>query len=96
MKPQVVGERIAVKIIDLEEKSESGIVLFRPDSTDPDQAEVVGVGDGFKTKKGNFIPSDFKVGDRVMINKGIGIPMKIDGEEIVIVKEEEIVGFVND
>lgn len=96
MRANVVGERIAVKIIDREDKTESGIILYRPDATDPDHAEVISVGDGTKTRKGQQIPSTFNVGDRVLVDKGIGIPMKIDGEEILILKEEEIIGFIND
>ena len=96
MKAQAVGDRIAVKIIDREDKTESGIILYRPDATDPDHAEVISVGDGTKTRKGTWIPSTFKVGDRVLVDKGIGIPMKLDGEEIIVLKEEEIIGFIDD
>lgn len=96
MKQSVMGSRLAVKIIDLEDKTESGIILFRPDATDPDQAEVIGVGQGTKTKKGTWIPSSVKLGDRVVVPKGAGIPLKLDGEELVIVKEDEILGLVDE
>jgi len=94
MKAQAVGDRIVVKPIDLEEKTESGIILYRPDNTDPDQGEVVAVGDGTKTSKGNWIPSSLKLGDRIVYNKGTGTKLKLDGEDIVVLKEEEILGLV--
>lgn len=94
MKAQAVGDRIVVKPIDLEDKTESGIVLYRPDNNDPDQGEVVAVGDGTKTSKGNWIPSSLKLGDRIVYNKGTGTKLKLDGEDIVVLKEEEILGLV--
>lgn len=96
MKQQVVGSRLAVKLVDQEEKSASGIVLFRPDSTDPDRGEIIGVGQGTKTKKGTWIPSLHSVGDHVMFPKGHGIPIKIDGEEMIIIDEDEVLGVVDD
>jgi chaperonin GroES len=94
MKAQAVGDRIVVKPIDLEDKTESGIILYRPDNNDPDQGEVVAVGDGTKTSKGNWIPSSLKLGDRIVYNKGTGTKLKLDGEDIVVLKEEEILGLV--
>lgn len=94
MKAQAVGDRIVVKPIDLEDKTESGIILYRPDNNDPDQGEVVAVGDGTKTSKGNWIPSSLKLGDRIVYNKGTGTKLKLDGEDIVVLKEEEIIGLV--
>lgn len=94
MLAQPVGDRIVVKPLDLEEKSASGIILYRPDSTDPDQGEVVAVGEGTQTRKGNWIPSILKLGDKVIYNKGIGVKVKLDGEELVILKEEEVLGTV--
>ena len=94
MKAQAVGDRIVVKPIDLEDKTESGIILYRPDNNDPDQGEVVAVGDGTKTSKGNWIPSSLKLGDKIVYNKGTGTKLKLDGEDIVVLKEEEILGLV--
>ncbi len=94
MKAQAVGDRIVVKPIDLEDKTESGIILYRPDSNDPDQGEVVAVGDGTKTKKGQWILSSLKLGDRIVYNKGTGTKLKLDGVDIVVLKEEEILGLV--
>ena len=94
MKAQAVGDRIVVKPIDLEDKTESGIILYRPDNNDQDQGEVVAVGDGTKTSKGNWIPSSLKLGDRIVYNKGTGTKLKLDGEDIVVLKEEEILGLV--
>ena len=96
MKQQVVGSRLAVKLVDQEERSESGIVLFRPDSTDPDRAEIIGVGQGTKTKKGKFLGSVHQVGEHVMIPKGTGTPVKIDGIEMLIIDEDDVLGVVDD
>lgn len=94
MKAQAVGDRVVVKPIDLEDKTESGIILYRPDNNDPDQGEVVAVGDGTKNSKGNWIPSSLKLGDKIVYNKGTGTKLKLDGEDIVVLKEEEILGLV--
>lgn len=96
MKQQVVGSRLAVKLVDQEEKTDLGIVLYRPDSTDPDRAEVIGVGEGLKTKKGKFLGSVHQVGEHVMIPKGTGTPVKIDGIEMLIIDEDDVLGVVDD
>jgi len=96
MKQQVVGSRLAVKLVDQEERSESGIILYRPDSTDPDRAEIIGVGQGTKTKTGRFLGSVHRVGEHVMIPKGTGIKMKLDGIEMLVINEDDVIGIVDD
>ena len=96
MNAQAVGDRIVVKIINREDRTESGILLYRPDSKEPEHAEVLLVGDGQKTKKGKWVPSEFNVGDQVLVNKGVGTVMKLDGIDIVVLKEEEIIGFIDE
>lgn len=95
MDSKVNGDRLVVKKLDVEDKSESGIVLYRPDATDPHHAEVIAVGDGTKTKKGKFIPSSLSVGDHIMYTHGAGTPIKLDGVEMVIIKEEDVLGWVD-
>ena len=96
MKQQVVGSRLAVKLVDQEERTETGLILYRPDSTDPDRAEVIGVGQGTKTKSGKFLGSVHQVGEHVMIPKGTGTPVKIDGIEMLIIDEDDVLGVVDD
>ena len=96
MNAKAVGDRIVVKIINREDRTESGILIYRPDSKEPEHAEVLSVGDGQKTKKGKWVPSEFNVGDQVLVNKGVGTVMKLDGIDIVVLKEEEIIGFIDE
>ena len=50
----------------------------------------------FRSKKGKWVPSEFNVGDQVLVNKGVGTVMKLDGIDIVVLKEEEIIGFIDE
>ena len=88
-------DRIVVKRIDEDvEKTAGG--LFIPDSAKekPQQGEVVAVGQGKKTEEGKIIPLDVKAGDRILFGKWSGTEVKIDGEELLIMKESDIMGVL--
>ena len=87
-------DRVVVKRIEAEEKSKGGIII--PDSAKekPSQGEVVGVGPGGRDETGKLIPIDVKVGDRVLFGKWSGTEVKLDGEELLIMKESDIMGVL--
>ena len=80
-------DRVVVKRIDAEEKTKGGIII--PDSAKekPSQGEITAVGPGGRDEAGKLIPIDLKVGDRVLFGKWSGTEVKLDGEELLIMKE---------
>jgi len=87
-------DRVVVKRIDAEEKTKGGILI--PDSAKekPSQGEVNAVGPGGRDEAGKLIPIDIKVGDRVLFGKWSGNEVKLDGEELLIMKESDIMGVL--
>jgi chaperonin GroES len=88
-------DRVVVKRIDAEAKSKGGIII--PDSAKekPSQGQVVAVGPGGRDEAGKLIPIDLKVGDKVLFGKWSGTEVKLDGEELLIMKESDIMGVLN-
>ena len=82
-------DRVVVKRIDAEEKTKGGIII--PDSAKekPSQGEITAVGPGGRDEAGKLIPIDLKVGDRVLFGKWSGTEVKLDGEELLIMKESD-------
>jgi chaperonin GroES len=89
-------DRVVVKRIDAEEKTAGGIII--PDSAKekPSQGEVIAVGPGGRDESGKLIPIDVQVGDRVLFGKWSGTEVKIDGKELLIMKESDIMGVLTD
>ena len=87
-------DRVVVKRIDAEEKTKGGIII--PDSAKekPSQGEITAVGPGGRDEAGKLIPIDLKVGDRVLFGKWSGTEVKLDGEELLIMKESDIMGVL--
>lgn len=94
MKFNPLHDRILVKRIEEKEAVKGGIII--PDSAKekPQEGEVVAVGNGKKTDEGKIIPLDVKAGDRILLGKYSGTEIKIDDEEYLILKEEEVLGVV--
>ena len=92
---QPLGQRVLVKRTDAEETTAGGIVL--PDSAQekPQEAEVVSLGTGGKDDNGNDIEFTVKAGDKVLISKYGGTEVKIDGEDMMILSESDILGIVS-
>lgn len=90
-----VDDRLVVRVIELDNKTASGLIVVDPDAPKPELGDVVAVGPGRKSKKGNIVPVTIKVGETVMFTKGTGIPIKVNGEEYVILKEDEALGLVD-
>ena len=87
-------DRVVVKRVEAEEKTASGIVLPGSAAEKPDVGEVVAVGEGRRNKAGERVALDFKVGDKVIFGKYSGQTVKVDGEELLVMREEDIFGIV--
>ena len=94
MKFRPLHDRIVVKRIDAEQKSAGGIIIPDTAKEKPQEGEVVAVGPGARNERGDLIAIDVKVGDRVLFGKWSGTEVKIDGEDLLIMKETDIMGVV--
>ncbi|AEI76070.1 MULTISPECIES: co-chaperone GroES [Cupriavidus] len=88
-------DRVIVKRLDNETKTASGIVIPDNAAEKPDQGEVLAIGPGKKDDKGNNIALDVKVGDRVLFGKYAGQAVKVEGQELLVMREEDIMAVVN-
>jgi len=94
MKIRPLHDRVIVKRLDNERKTASGIVIPDNAAEKPDQGEVVAVGPGKKDDNGKLIAMDLKVGDRVLFGKYSGQAVKVEGEELLVMREEDIMGVI--
>jgi len=95
MKIRPLYDRIVVKRIDEQETTRSGIII--PDSAQekPQEAEVIAVGHGKRLEDGKLVPLDVKVGDRILFGKYSGNEIRLDGEEYLIMREDDILGVLD-
>jgi len=94
MKIRPLHDRVIVKRIDEERKTASGIVIPDTAAEKPDQGEVIAVGKGKKTDEGKLIQLDVKVGDKVLFGKYSGQTVKVKGDELLVMREEDIMGVI--
>ena len=87
-------DRVVVKRVEAEVKSKGGIIIPDTAKEKPQQGEVVAVGPGGRDENGKLIPMDLKAGDRVLFGKWSGTEVKLDGEELLIMKESDIMGVI--
>ena len=89
-------DRVVVRRIEAEAKTAGGIII--PDSAQekPQQGEIVAVGPGGRDEAGKLIPIDLKVGDKVLFGKWSGTEVKLDGQELLIMKESDIMGVLDE
>ena len=87
-------DRVVVKRIDAEEKSKGGIIIPDTAKEKPSQGEVVAVGPGGRDEAGKVITPDVKAGDRVLFGKWSGTEVELDGEDLLIMKESDIMGVI--
>jgi chaperonin GroES len=87
-------DRVAVRRIEAEERTAGGIIIPDTAKEKPMEAEIVAVGPGARDDKGKLIPLDVKVGDRVLFGKWSGTEVVIDGEDLLIMKESDIMGVI--
>ena len=89
-------DRVVVKRIDAEEKSKGGIIIPDTAKEKPSQGEITAVGPGGRDEAGKPIPIELEVGNRVLFGKWSGTEVTIDGEELLIMKESDIMGVLTD
>ena len=87
-------DRVIVKRLDNERTTASGIVIPESAAEKPDQGEVLAVGPGKQTEDGKVLKMDVKVGDKVLFGKYAGQTVKVNGEEVLVIREEEILAVV--
>src|SRR5438445_10017557 len=96
MKFRPLHDRVVVKRIDAEDKTAGGIIIPDTAKETPSQGEITAVGPGGRDEAGKLIPIDLKVGDRVLFGKWSGNEVKLDGQELLIMKESDIMGVLTD
>src|SRR5579859_138845 len=96
MKFRLLHDRVVVKRIEAEEKTTGGIIITDNAKEKPSQGEITAVGPGGRDEAGKLIPIDIKVGDRVLFGKWSGTEVKLDGQELLIMKESDIMGVLTD
>ena len=96
MKFRPLHDRVVVKRVEEEGKTKGGIIIPDTAKEKPSQGEVIAVGPGGRDEAGKLIPIDLKVGDRVLFGKWSGTEVKIDGVDLLIVKESDIMGVLTD
>jgi chaperonin GroES len=94
MKFRPLHDRIVVKRIDAEQKTAGGIIIPDTAKEKPQQGEVIAVGPGARNEAGQIVPLDVQVGDTVLFGKWSGTEVKIDGEDLLIMKESDIMGVL--
>jgi chaperonin GroES len=94
VKIRPLHDRVIVKRLDEEKKTASGIVIPDTAAEKPDQGEVMSVGKGKLTDEGELVPLEVKVGDRVLFGKYSGQTVTLKGDELLVMREEDILGVV--
>ncbi|WP_181699394.1 co-chaperone GroES [Chthonobacter albigriseus] len=87
-------DRVVVRRLESEEKTAGGIIIPDTAKEKPQQGEVVSVGPGARNEKGDLVALDVKAGDKVLFGKWSGTEVKIDGQDLLIMKESDILGIV--
>jgi len=87
-------DRVVVKRLDSEEKTKGGIIIPDTAKEKPQEGEIVAVGPGARDEAGKLVPLDVKAGDRVLFGKWSGTEVKVDGQDLLIMKESDILGIV--
>ncbi len=94
MKFRPLHDRVLVRRIDAEEKTAGGIIIPDTAKEKPQEGEVLSVGAGTLNDKGELRPLDVKAGDRILFGKWSGTEVKINGEELLIMKESDVMGII--
>jgi chaperonin GroES len=94
MKFRPLHDRVVVRRIEEDAKSKGGIIIPDTAKEKPVQGEIIAVGPGARDEQGKLVPLDVKKGDKVLFGKWSGTEVKIDGEELLIMKESDILGVV--
>ena len=95
MKFRPLHDRVLIKVLDSEEKTSGGIIIPDTAKEKPQEGEVVAVGPGAKNEDGKLTPMDVKTGDIVLFGKWSGTEVTVEGEELLIMKESDILGIIS-
>jgi chaperonin GroES len=96
MKFRPLHDRVAVRRVEEEQKTKGGIIIPDTAKEKPMRGEVLAVGPGVRNEKGELVKLDVQVGDRVLFGKWSGTEVKIDGDELLIMKESDIMGVLDE
>jgi len=94
LKFRPLHDRVVVRRINADEKTKGGIIIPDTAKEKPSEGEIIAVGPGGRDESGKLIPIDLKSGDRVLFGKWSGTEVKIEGEELLIMKESDIMGVI--
>jgi chaperonin GroES len=89
-------DRVLVRRIEAEEKTAGGIIIPDTAKEKPMEGEVIAAGPGARDETGKLVPLDVKAGDRILFGKWSGTEVKMDGEELLIMKESDVMGIIED
>ena len=95
MKFKPLHDKILVKTLENTEKTKGGIIIPDTAKEKPSEGEVIAVGPGALNSDGKRNPVDVKVGDKILFSKYSGDEVKIDGQDLIIIKEEDVIGILN-
>ena len=94
MKFRPLQDRVVLRRVTPEEKSAGGIIIPDTVKEKPQEGEIVAVGPGARDEKGKLVPLELKKGDRILFGKWSGTEIKLDGEELLIMKESDVMGVI--
>ena len=94
MKFRPLHDRVVIRRIEGEEKTKGGIIIPDTAKEKPQEGEVIAVGPGARDESGKLVPLDLKTGDRVLFGKWSGSEVKIDGEDLLIMKKSDVMGVI--
>ena len=94
MKFRPLGDRVLVKRVEEETKTKGGIIIPDTAKEKPQEGEVVAVGPGARNDKGDIVALDVKAGDRILFGKWSGTEVKVDGQDLLIMKESDVLGVI--
>ena len=94
MKFRPLHDRIVVRRITAEEKTKGGIIIPDTAKEKPQEGEIIAVGSGARDEAGKLVPLDVKQGDRVLFGKWSGTEVRVDGQDLLIMKESDIMGVI--
>ena len=87
-------DRVVVRRVDAEEKTTGGIIIPDTAKEKPQEGEIIAVGSGARDEAGKLVPLDVKAGDRILFGKWSGTEVKLNGEDLLIMKESDIMGVI--
>ena len=94
MKFRPLGDRVLVKRVEEEQKTKGGIIIPDTAKEKPQEGEVIAVGPGARDEDGKYIQPDVKAGDKILFGKWSGTEVKVDGQDLLIMKESDVLGVV--